>query len=92
MSKKFQAIQYLQTTLLVKIFIGSNGDERVTVKSYKAKAMGHRYSKKPTSLGKNSKEIYGVLKIGHQSRRAKEIDVERNHGERLFRKLLPTIY
>ena len=53
MSIKFQAIQYLQTTLLVKISIGSNGDERVIVKFYRAKAMGHRYSKKPTSKGKN---------------------------------------
>ena len=54
--------------------------------------MGHRYSEKPTSYGKNSKDIYGVIKIGRQSRHAKEIDVERNHGERLFRKLLPTFY
>ena len=33
-----------------------------------------------------------MLKIGRQYRHAKEIDVERNHGERLFRKLLPTFY
>ena len=51
MSKKFQAIQYLLTTLLVKISIASNGDERVIVKFYRA------YSKKPTSYGKKSKEI-----------------------------------
>ena len=82
----------MQTTLLVKISIGSNGDERVIAKFYRAKAMGHRYFNKPTSKGKNSKEIYGVLKIGRQYRQAKDIDVERNHGERLFRKLLPTFY
>ena len=41
---------------------------------------------------KNSEKIYGVLKIRSQSRHSKEIDVERNHGERLFRKLLPTFY
>ena len=29
----------------------------------------------------NSEEIYGVLKIGSQSRHSKEIDVERNHAE-----------
>ena len=72
--------------------IGSNWDERVAVEFYRAKAVGHRYSKKLTSWGKNSKEIYGVLKIGCQSRHAKEIHVERNHEERLVRKLLPTFY
>ena len=44
MSKKLSAIQYLQTTLLVNISIGSNGDERVIVKFYGAKAVGHGYS------------------------------------------------
>ena len=33
-----------------------------------------------------------MLKIGRQSRHSKEINVERNHAERLFRKLLPTFY
>ena len=81
----------MQTTLLVKISIGSNGDERVAVKFYRAKNVGHQYSKKLT-LGKNSKGIFGVLKIRRQSRHSKEIDVERNHGERLYGKLLPTLY